>query len=50
MQLPFFGEKSGAVALALPGLMAGWPVDEILLNLKFFKIIYWIKYSSFRYV
>jgi len=24
MQLPFLGEKSGAVALVLPGLMAGW--------------------------
>jgi len=24
MQLPFLGEKSGAIALVLPGLMAGW--------------------------
>jgi len=24
MQLPFSGEKSGAIALAQPGLMAGW--------------------------
>jgi len=23
MQLPFLGEKTGAIALALPGLMAG---------------------------
>jgi len=23
MQLPFLGEKSGAIALVLPGLMAG---------------------------
>jgi len=48
------GEKSGAVALVLPGLtpgwLAGWLADEIVLNLKFFKIIYRIKYLSFRYV
>jgi len=24
MQFPFLGEKSGAIALAQPGLMAGW--------------------------
>jgi len=24
MQLPFLGEKSGAIALVLPGLMADW--------------------------
>jgi len=24
MRLPFLGEKSGAIALALLGLMAGW--------------------------
>jgi len=43
------------MALALPGLttgcqagwLAGWPADEIVLNLKIFKIIYRIKYSSF---
>jgi len=58
MQLPFLGEKSGAIALVLPGLMAGRlavrlagrPADEIVLNLKILKIIYWMKYSSFRYV
>jgi len=50
MQLPFLCEKSGAIALALPGLMAGWQADEILLNLKKFKIICQIKYSSFCYV
>jgi len=41
-------EKSRAIALALPGLtagwLAGWGADEIVLNLKIFKIIYWIKY------
>jgi len=34
-------EKSGAVALVLPGLtvgwQAGWLADEIVLNLKTFK-------------
>jgi len=38
------GEKSGAIALVLPNLMAGWlaswPADEIVLNLEIFKIIY----------
>jgi len=32
------------------GRLSGWPADEIVLNLKIFKIIYWIKYSSFCYV
>jgi len=54
MQLPFMGEKSGAVALVLPGLtagwLAGWPADKIVLNLKIFKIIYQIKYWSFHYI
>jgi len=54
MRLPFLGEKSGAVALVQPGLMAGWQAgrqsDEIVLNLKIFKIIYWIKYLRFHYV
>jgi len=36
MQLPVLCEKSGAIALVLPGLMAGWPADEIVLNLNFF--------------
>jgi len=60
------GEKSGAIALVLLGLMAGrlagrlagwqtgwqtgWLVDKIVLNLKKFKIIYRMKYSSFYYV
>jgi len=50
MQLPFLGEKSGAIALVLPGLMAGWLADETVLNLKIFKILYRMKYLSFRYV
>jgi len=44
MQLPFLCEKSGAIALVLPGLTAGWLADKIVLNLEIFKIIYWIKY------
>jgi len=44
-------EKSGAIALVLPGLPAGWlagrPADEIALNLKNFKIIYQMKYFEF---
>jgi len=39
MRLPVSCEKSGAIALALPGLMAGWLAGEIVLNLKIFKII-----------
>jgi len=41
-------EESRAIALLLPGLtagcptgwLAGWPEDEIVLNLEIFKIIY----------
>jgi len=43
MRLPFSGEKSGAIALVLPGLTAGWLagrlVDKIVLiflNAKIF--------------
>jgi len=51
-------EKSGAITLVLLGLMAGrlagrqagWQAEEIALNLKNFKIIYQMKYSSFCYV
>jgi len=50
MQLPFLDEKSGTIALVLPDLMAGRQADEIVLNLKIFKIIYQIRYSSFHYV
>ena len=31
MRLPFLCEKSGAIALALPGLTAGSQEDEIVL-------------------
>jgi len=54
MWLPFLCEKSGAIALVLPGLTAGRQVgsqsDEIVLNLEIFKIIYRIKYLNFHYV
>jgi len=55
-------EKSGAIALVLLGLMAGWqssrqagwlvgwPADKIVLNLEIFKFMYWMKYMSFCYV
>jgi len=54
-RLPFLCEKSGAIALVLPGLTAGWQAvrqavsqsDEIVLNLEIFKIIYRMKYSNF---
>jgi len=56
MQLHFLCEKSGAIALVQPGLMAGWLAgwqagrqsDKIVLNLQIFKIIYQMKYLSFR--
>jgi len=58
MWLPFSDEKSGAIALAQPGprqagrpagRQAGSQSDEIVLDLEIFKIIYRMKYSSFRY-
>ena len=39
-QLPLLCKKSGAVPLVQLGLMAGWQVDEMLLYLEIFKIIY----------
>jgi len=49
-------EKSEAIAVAQPGLTAGWQAvrlagrlaDKIVLNLEIFKIIYRMKYSSFH--
>ena len=46
-RLPFLCEKTGAVALVQPGLMAGRLADEMLLHLEIFKIIYWTKYWKF---
>ena len=43
-RLSLLCEKSGAVALAQPGLTAGRQADEILLNLEIFKIVYRTKY------
>jgi len=48
MWLPFLGEKSGAITLALLGLTAG--SQAVRQNSAKFKIIYWTKYSSFCYV
>jgi len=45
MQLPYLCEKSGAIALVLPGLTADRLAGrQIVLNLEFFKIIYQMKY------
>jgi len=41
MVITFVVRKTEAIALVLPGLMAGWQADEI------FKIIYQMKYLSF---
>jgi len=38
MWLPLLCEKSGVIALVLPGLMVGWQADEIALNLKKLKL------------
>ena len=46
-RLSFLCEKTGAVALAQPGLMASSPADEMLLHLEIFKITYWTKYCKF---
>ena len=35
--LPFVCQKTGDVALAQPGLIAGRLTDEMLLHLEFFK-------------
>jgi len=51
MRLPFLDEKSGAIALVLLGLTAGWQAGRRNnAEFKFFKIIYQIKYSRFCYV
>jgi len=42
------GEKSGAIALVLPGLMAGRLADKIVLNLKFFKSARILKNLKFK--
>ena len=42
--LPFLCEKTGAVALAQPGLTAGRRADEMLLHLEIFRTIYWTKH------
>ena len=47
LQLPFVCEKTGAVALAKPGLTAGRLANKMLLHLEIFKIIYWTKHWKF---
>ena len=39
-QLPLLCERSGDILLVLVGLTAGWQSEEILVDLKIFKIIY----------
>jgi len=46
MRLPFLGKKSGAYSISATGSY-GRLADEIVLNLKNFKIIYWMKYLTF---
>ena len=38
-RLPLLCRNSRAVALAEPGLTAGWLIDEIRVNFKFLKFI-----------
>ena len=39
MRLPLLCRNSRAITLAEPGLMAGWLIDEMQVNLKFLKFI-----------
>ena len=39
MRLPLLCEKTGAVALAQPGLIAGCRADKMLVHLEIFKSI-----------
>ena len=47
----FLCEKTGAIALAQPGLIAGRQAgsqaDKMLLHLEISKIIYWTKHWKF---
>ena len=38
-RLPLLGRNSRALALAEPGLTAGWLADEIRVNFKFLKLV-----------
>ena len=44
VMVTFFCEKTGAVALAQPGLTTGRQADEMLLHLVIFRTIYWTKH------
>ena len=48
--LPLSCEISGALHLALPGLMAGRLADKIQADFEIFKIGCKLKYSSFRFI
>ena len=50
MRLSLFCEISGAVQLALVGLMAGRLADKIQVNFENFRIRYRSRYSTFRFV
>ena len=50
LPLPLLCEISGALHLAQPGLVAGWPADEIQVNFEIFKVGYRSKYSTYRFV
>ena len=39
MLLPLLCRNSRTMALAQPGLMAGWLIDEMWVNFKFLKFI-----------
>ena len=46
-RLPLLCRNSRAVALAEPGVMAGWRIDEMRVNFNFFKIHYRSKFYTF---
>ena len=46
-ELPFFWEKTEPICLALVGLTAGWPADEMRVEIEIFKILYKVNYFVF---
>ena len=46
--LPWLSENSGAIHLALPGLIAGRQVNEMQVNFKIFKIHCTLKRLTFH--
>ena len=49
-RLPLLCRNSGAVALAEPGLTAGWLIDEMRVNLKFIIDRIFILFAVFNNV